>query len=85
MAVLGLCCCGDFSPVVVCGLRPGMASLVAERGLEGVWASVVGAHLAAQLVWGMWDPPRPGVKSMSPAFAGRFFTPEPPGKPQVTY
>ena len=23
-------------------LRPGMASLVAERGLEGVWASVVG-------------------------------------------
>ena len=35
------------SPAVVCGLRPGMASLAAERGLEGVWASVAGAHLAA--------------------------------------
>ena len=33
----------------------------------------------------MWDPPRPGMKSTSPAFAGRCFTPEPPGEPQVTY
>ena len=27
------------------------------------------------------DPPGPGVKSMSPALAGGFFTTEPPGEP----
>ena len=27
------------------------------------------------------DLPDPGIKSMSPALAGRFFTTEPPGKP----
>lgn len=55
LAVLRLRCCGLSSVVVsggslscaVCGLCPGMASLAAERGLEGVWASVAGAHLAA--------------------------------------
>ena len=30
---------------------------------------------------GMWDLSRPGIKPMSPALAGRFFTSEPPGKP----
>ena len=29
----------------------------------------------------MWDLPRPGIKPMSLALAGRFFTTEPPGKP----
>ena len=29
----------------------------------------------------MWDLPESGIKPMSPALAGRFFTPEPPGKP----
>ena len=28
------------------------------------------------------DLPDPGVKPVSPALAGRFFTTEPPGKPQ---
>ena len=28
------------------------------------------------------DLPDPGVDSVSPALAGRFFTPEPPGKPE---
>ena len=27
------------------------------------------------------DLPNPGIKPMSPEFAGRFFTTEPPGKP----
>ena len=30
----------------------------------------------------MWDLPRPGIKAMSPALAGIFFTIEPPGKPK---
>ena len=29
----------------------------------------------------MWDLPQPGIKSMSSALAGRFFTTKPPGKP----
>ena len=29
----------------------------------------------------MWNLPRPGLKPMSPALAGRFLTTEPPGKP----
>ena len=30
---------------------------------------------------GMWDLPRPGLKPVSPALAGRFSTTAPPGKP----
>ena len=29
----------------------------------------------------MWDPPGPGIETMSPALAHGFFTSEPPGKP----
>ena len=29
----------------------------------------------------MWNPPRSGIKSVSPALAVVFFTTEPPGKP----
>ena len=35
----------------------------------------------AQLLHGMWDPPRPGLEPVSPALAGRFSTTAPPGKP----
>ena len=35
----------------------------------------------AQLLRGMWDPPRPGLEPVSPASAGRFPTTAPPGKP----
>ena len=28
----------------------------------------------------MWDPPRPGIKTVSPALAGGFPTTAPPGK-----
>ena len=31
------------------------------------------------------DLPDPGIKLMSPALAGRFFTTEPPGKPPSIY
>ena len=42
-------------------------------------ASVVVAHGLS----GMWDPPRPGIKPVSSALAGRFLTTEPPGKPWI--
>ena len=32
----------------------------------------------------MWNLPRPGIEPVSPALAGRFFTTEPPGKPQTS-
>ena len=34
----------------------------------------------ASLLRGMWDFPGSGIKSVSPALAGKFFTTEPPGK-----
>ena len=33
----------------------------------------------------MWDLPRPGIKLMSPALSGGFFTIEPPGKPSGAF
>ena len=36
----------------------------------------------AQLLCGMWDPPRPGLEPVSPALAGGLPTTAPPGKSQ---
>ena len=57
------------------------ASLVAEHRLQMHRLSSCGSQ--TQLLHGMWDLPRPGLKSMSPALAGGFSTTAPPGKPQV--
>ena len=35
------------------------------------------------LLCGMWDPPGPGIKPVSPTIANRFFTNEPVGKPPL--
>ena len=35
----------------------------------------------AYMLCGMWDLPASGIKPMSPALAGGFFTTQPPGKP----
>ena len=50
----------------------------------GAWA--VGCRLNSRVAWplllcGMWDLPGSGIKPVSPALAGRFFTTEPPGNP----
>ena len=55
------------------------ASLVSEHRLQTRRLSNCGSR--AQLLRGMWDPPRPGLEPMSPALAGRFSTTAPPGKP----
>jgi len=34
-------------------------------------------------LFALWHPPRPGIKPMSPALAGDFFTTESPEKPQA--
>ena len=90
MAVLGLrfCArafssCGKWGPlfIAVRGPLTIAASLVAEHGLQTRRLSNCGAW--AQLLHGMWDPPRPGLEPVSPALAGRFLTTAPPGKPKI--
>ena len=88
MAVLGLrfCArafssCGKWGPlfIAVRGPLTIAASLVAEHRLQTRRLSNCGSW--AQLLRGMWDPPRPGLEPASPALAGRFSTTAPPGKP----
>ena len=57
------------------------APLVAEHRLQTRRLSSCGSR--AQLLHGMWDPPRPGLEPVSPALAGRFSTTAPPGKPYM--
>ena len=88
MAVLGLRFCarafssyGKRGPlfIAVCEPLTIAASLVAEHRLQMCRVSNCGSR--AQLLCGMWDLPRPGLKPASPALAGRFSTTAPPGKP----
>ena len=74
--------CGKREPlfVAVRGPLAIAASLVAEHRLQTRRLSSCGSW--AQLLGGMWDLPRPGLKPMSPALAGRLSTAAPPGKPQ---
>ena len=95
LAALGLCCFVQaFSSgecellfISVLALLVAVASLVAERGPEGARASVVAAlrlsscgAWAYELLHGMWDLPRSGIKPVSPALAHRFLSTGPPGK-----
>ena len=83
------------SVVVLCGLLIEVSSLVAEHGLQvdglsscSSWAleyRLSGCGTWAQLLLSMWDLPGPGIKPLSPALAGGFFTIEPPGKPRLGF
>ena len=92
MAVLGLrfCArafssCGERGPLFIAVRGPLIivASLVAEHRLQTHRLSNCGSR--AQLLRGMWDPPRPGLEPVSPALAGRLSTTEPPGKPPSNF
>ena len=73
--------CGEWGPlfIVARGLFIVVTSLVAEHRLQTRRLSSCGSQ--AYLLRGMWDLPRPGLKPVSPALAGRFSTTAPPGKP----
>ena len=73
--------CGKWRPLFIAVCRPLtiVASLVAEHRLQKRRLSNCGSR--AQLLRGMWDPPRPGLEPMSPALKGRFSATAPPGKP----
>ena len=88
MAVLGLrfCArafssCGERGPlfIAVSGSLTIAASLIVEHRLQTRRLSNCGSR--AQLLRGMWDPPRPGLEPVSPALAGRLSSTAPPGKP----
>ena len=88
MAVLGLrfyvrafSSCGKWGPlfIAVCGPLIIAASLVVEHRLRTRRLSNCGSR--ALSLRGMWDLPRPGLESVSPALAGRLSTTAPPGKP----
>ena len=88
MTVLGLrfcvrafSSCGKWGPlfIAVRGPLTITASPAVELRLQTRRLSNCGSQ--AQLLRGMWDPPRPGLEPVSPALAGRFSTTAPPGKP----
>ena len=73
--------CGKQGPLFIVAHGPLTiaASLVAEHRLQTRRLSSCGSR--AQLLRGMWDLPRPGLKPVSPALVGGFSTTAPPGKP----
>ena len=75
--------CGKRGPLFITVRRPltVVACPVAEHRLQTRRLSSCG--LQAQLLRGMWDPPRPGLEPVSPALAGRPSTTAPPGKPHI--
>ena len=90
MAVLGLrfsarafSSCGKRGPLLIAVRGPLTiaAPPVAEHRLQTRRPNNCGSR--AQLLCGMWDPPRPGLEPVSPASADRLSTTAPPGKPQV--
>ena len=92
MAVLGLrfcgrafSSCGKWGPlfIAVRGPLTIAASLLAKHRLQTRRLSNCGSR--AQLLYDMWDLPRPGLEPMSPALAGRFSTTTPPGKPSFSF
>ena len=74
-----------------CGISPGCRAL-GHSGfcICSTWAQylgLTGLRERAQQLWsvgswlcGMWNLPRPGIASVSPALAGRFLSTAPPGK-----
>ena len=77
--------CGKREPLFIAVRGPLTipASLVVEHRLQMRRLSNCGSR--AQPLCGMWDPPRPGPEPVSPALAGRFSTPAPPGKPLLYF
>ena len=90
--VLGLCfcvrafsSCGERGPLFIAVHWPLTitASVAVEHRLQMRRLSSCGSR--AQLLRGMWDLPRPGLKPVFPALAGRFSTTAPPGKPETDH
>ena len=93
IVVLGPCCCsqifssyseGGSSPVAVC-VGFSMRGLLLRQSLGSRAYRLSNCSTQAQLLHGTRDLPRPGIKPMSPALAGRFLTTGPPGKSSTCF
>ena len=75
---------GGFSRCRAQTRGPG-GSVVVARGLNSCSQArehrLSSCGSRAQLLAGVWDLPRQGIKLISPILAGEFFTAKPPGKP----
>ena len=87
VAVRGLSLVAASGGFSCCGARAlgAWASVVVARGLSSCDSQALERRLSscgtrAQLLRGMWDPPRPGIEPASPALAGGFLTTVPPVK-----
>ena len=74
---------GGHSSSRCAGLSLSRPLLLRSTGLQTHRLSSCGAR--AQLLRGMWDPPRPGLEPVSPALAGRSSTTVPLGKPPFPF
>ena len=70
---------GDYPSMWCTGFSLRWLLLLRSTGSRRAGFSSCGTR--AQSLRGTWDPPRPGLKPVSPALAGRFLTTAPPGKP----
>ena len=66
------------------------ASVVAAHELSSCGSPALEHRLnscgtGTQLLCSTWDDPRSGIKPVSPALAGEFFTTDPPEKLQIYY
>ena len=71
------------------GLQGAQASVVEVPGLHSCSSQALEHRLNSRGSWawllhGLWAVPEPGIKPVSPALVGRFFTPEPQGNPPLT-
>ena len=75
------CCIGSL-------LLRGLSLVAVSRGYSSLqcagfslrWLFFSSCGTRAQLLRGMWGLPEPGLEPVSPALAGGFLTPAPPGK-----
>ena len=81
---------GGHSSSRCAGLSLSRPLLLRSTGSTRAGSAVVAHGLSscgsrAQLLHGMWDPPRPGPEPVSSALAGRLSTTAPPGKPRYVF
>ena len=85
LARLALRCCIDFLSLLRVGATVQLQYMASHSfPYPGAWAlgytGFRSCDIPAQLLHGMWDPPRPGAKPLSPALASGFFTTGSPGR-----
>ena len=85
--VLGLCCCvqafsscSDEGATFYCGARAPHFSGFSYCGTQALALGLSTCGPQAELLHGMWNLPKTGIKSMSPALPGGFLSTVPPGK-----